>query len=638
MSLASIFHVSAFLLVVVVTFTLAQEQSTVVETTLGSVQGVRKTVNNRPVDVYYGIPFARPPVGDLRFKEPVPAEPWTGTRAAVEMPNSCFQSIDMEFNRFKGVEMWNPNTEMSEDCLYLNVWVPRGFGSTPPRTTMVWIYGGGFWAGTSTLTVYDATKLAATENVIVVSMNYRMGTLGFLYTNTTHAPGNMGLLDQVMALRWVHQNVDNFGGSPDSITIFGESAGAASVGFHLMSPLSMDYFSRAIMQSSSPLVDWGVTSNSKALRRSQDVAELVGCPAESASGMVECLRSKDAQNLTDTMWQVAEYWFDVPIAPVVDKHFLPDHPKNLMASGRIKNTEVIVGANKDEGLFFLLYAFKNEFPLDNSGQMSNSQFRDLVHSINFNADEKIDQAIIYKYFQSEVPQTRDSLRDIADDISGDAQFKCPVVDFATEYARSGHDVYLYSFEHRLSNNAWPEWTGVMHGYEVEAVFLLPEDTNYTQQDLDVASRMAAYWTRFAQSGDPNGQSDVWPKLTAETLDYLTITGDGDTVRQGLRHDTCGFRRTILPLLQQQGTICCSGTSIAFGSPASNTCNPSVTGAGRGVTGGIAVTFTGTVTVVSQTYSEIACQSIPTGGQQFLAPSRYTLAGVIMAFTYLFVMT
>ena len=320
----------------------------VVQTTLGPVQGLRKNVLNLgDVDVYYGIPYAAPPVGDLRFLPPQPAQPWTEVLTVTTPPNSCVQSIDTAFGQFPGVDMWNPNTPVSEDCLYINVWVPRGFpASQAPRATMVWIYGGGFFSGTSTLDVYDAYKLAAVENVIVFSLNYRLGVLGFLYTGTDDAPGNQGLLDQVQALEFIHNNLDNFGGNGTTITLFGESAGGASVGFHLLSPLSWPYFSRAIMQSGSPNSDFAIMPLPEATQRARTLAGVFDCQRESMAAMVGCLREVDAQNLTDSMWGLISYFFEVPLAPVVDGHFLPELPNDLLAKGEVKDAPLLIGINK----------------------------------------------------------------------------------------------------------------------------------------------------------------------------------------------------------------------------------------------------------------------------------------------------
>ena len=210
----------------------------VVETRDGLVRGFRKQVLGKSLDVFYGIPFATPPVGDLRFKKPLPVAPWQGVYNATRLPNSCPQESFNYFPGFRGEEMWNPNTPLSEDCLYLNIWVPSAFRQpVAPRTeVLVWIYGGSFMSGTSTLEVYDGDILSVESNLIVASMQYRVGAFGFLHLGTPEAPGNVGLFDQSLALKWLKDNIGFFGGNPDSLTIFGESAGASSVSVHFLSP------------------------------------------------------------------------------------------------------------------------------------------------------------------------------------------------------------------------------------------------------------------------------------------------------------------------------------------------------------------------------------------------------------------
>lgn len=190
----------------------------------GKVRGLIETsLTGKKVDAWFGIPYAQPPIGSLRFKRPHEPSMWQGIKNATKHPNTCFQILDGMFPNFSGSEMWNANTELSEDCLYLNVVVPR------PRpknaTVMVWIYGGGFYSGTSTLDVYDLRTLAAEENVIMVSMQYRVASLGFLYSGTDDAPGSVGLLDQNLALKWIHRNIHKFGGDRNKVCLFGESAG-----------------------------------------------------------------------------------------------------------------------------------------------------------------------------------------------------------------------------------------------------------------------------------------------------------------------------------------------------------------------------------------------------------------------------
>ncbi|XP_076439617.1 acetylcholinesterase-like [Babylonia areolata] len=487
---------TATLILLMMTSSTFAQQAEVVNTTLGHIQGLRKSVLGKEVDVYYGIPYAKPPLGKLRFKRPEPAEPWSDIMSTVTKPNTCFQTINTVFGTFPGVSMWNPVTPMSEDCLYLNVWVPRGFGSEPPRAAMVWIHGGSSNAGSSTLEMYDGSKLAATQNVIVATINYRLGPLGFLYTGTVDAPGNQGLLDQSLALKWVHANVERFGGRQTSITIFGESAGSFSVGLHLLSPLSRNYFTRAIMQSGSPAMEKFFISHSETIGKAQKLSAMFGCST------MQCMQQVDARNLTDAQWALLTGdVIDVPVPPVIDNYFVTAHPTTLLAEGAAKDTELLIGVNKDEGMYFLAFAFAPLFHWETPAAIPNDQLQGMVRDIVRNNDKAF-KAMWYEYVDRVVPAQRDSNWDIADDIVGDLNFKCPSVAFANAFASMGgrRDVYLYSFEHRLSNNPWPESMGMMHAYEIELVFGLPRDFNYTQEEEVLADRMMGYWTRFAETG------------------------------------------------------------------------------------------------------------------------------------------
>lgn len=272
----------------------------VVKTLLGRVRGMTaQSSTGKQVDVWNSIPFAQPPVGPLRFRHPRAMEPWEGVLDARKLPNSCWQTTDDFFGNFAGSAMWNTNTEKSEDCLYLSVTVPR------PRpknaTVMVWIFGGGFVTGTSTLEVYDPKILVSEESVIYVALQYRVASLGFLYFDRPGAPGNMGMFDQVAALQWVHSNIAFFGGNPNNITLFGESAGAASVSMHLLSPLSRNLFSQAIMQSGSATAPWAVVDKEDTILRGLRLAEAVGCPHSRANltNTLDCLLTINASTLVN---------------------------------------------------------------------------------------------------------------------------------------------------------------------------------------------------------------------------------------------------------------------------------------------------------------------------------------------------
>ena len=230
-----------------------------VKTKFGTVEGSFKTSEpgSRTFSSFEGIPYAQPPTGKLRFRHPRPAESWDNVLDTMNQPNSCVQMPDTMWPGFPGAEAWNTNTPQSEDCLYLNIVVPRPHPTN--AAVIIWIYGGGFWSGTTTLDLYDMRVMAATQNIIMVGIQYRVASLGFLYFPEEDVPGNAGMYDQLEAIRWVKNNIAKFGGNPNNITLMGESAGACSVSLHLLSPLSRNLFSQAIMQSASALAPWGVS-------------------------------------------------------------------------------------------------------------------------------------------------------------------------------------------------------------------------------------------------------------------------------------------------------------------------------------------------------------------------------------------
>ena len=230
-----------------------------------SIKGTKWNINGTNITAYLGIPYAKPPVGNLRFASPVVPDPWVGELDATKPPPTCWQYIFGGFDlENPAAKVWINNTEMSEDCLYLNVWTPGdGQELSTKLPVMVWIYGGGYFSGSSTLDVYDGRFLAALENVVVVSMQYRLGPFGFLYIKS-QVGGNMGLLDQQLALKWVQNYISLFNGDPNDVTIFGESAGAASVGLQYLAPSSRVLFKRFIMQSAGPLNRWALSTISDA--------------------------------------------------------------------------------------------------------------------------------------------------------------------------------------------------------------------------------------------------------------------------------------------------------------------------------------------------------------------------------------
>lgn len=527
------------------------EDDTIVTTKNGKIRGTRLPVLGGVVSAFLGVPYAQPPLGSLRFKKPQHLSKWPGVWNATRYANSCYQNTDQSFPGFQGSEMWNPNTALSEDCLYLNVWVP-----TPkPRnaSVMVWIYGGGFQTGTASLNVYDGKFLARVERVIVVSMNYRVGALGFLaLPGNPEAPGNMGLLDQQLALQWVQGNIAAFGGNPRSVTLFGESAGAGSVSLHLFSPRSHPLFTRAILQSGSSNAPWAVTPLHEARNRTLTLAKFVGCSSDNETAVIKCLRRKDPREILLHEIFVVPYdtLLSVNFGPTLDGDFLTDMPSALLQLGQLKKTQILIGVNKDEGTAFLVYGAPG-ISKDNSSLISRKEFEEGLKMLFPRVSDLGKEAILFHYVDWLDDQRPENYREALDDVLGDYNFICPALEFTKKFSELGNDAFFYFFDHRSSKIPWPEWMGVMHGYEIEFVFGLPLErrANYTRAEEILSRLMMKHWANFAKYGNPDGtQNNItsWPVFKSTEQKYLTLTKGSPRVNTKLRAQQCRFWTMFFP--------------------------------------------------------------------------------------------
>ncbi|KAI6173497.1 Carboxylic ester hydrolase [Aphelenchoides besseyi] len=539
---------------------------------------ITSTVHGKLVTNFYGIPFAEPPVGPLRFRKPKPKTPWRKPLNATVLPKSCIQSLDTYFGDFYGATMWNSNVETSEDCLYLNVYIPGNVQPDRKLAVMVWIYGGGFWSGCSTLDVYDASILAAEEEVIVVAMNYRVSLFGFLYLGTEQAPGNMGLHDQLLdtALKWVHANIDVFGGDPNRITLFGESAGAASVSLHMLSPRSTPYFHRAILQSGSATAPWAMENRQVALHRSVILYEYMKCGNMShdpnhwdMQRVYRCLMEATPEKLRDAEWSPVMEFADFPWVPVVDGDFIVESPQTSLKQGHFKHTQLLAGSNLDEAIYFIVYQLADVFPpSDFFTKHDFIKSRDVwLRSIsNLLPRQMLKsslalQAIIHEYEPEGFPPEPQRWVDSLDKMLGDLQFTCNVNEFALAHSMHGGDTYYYYFTHRATQQVWPKFMGVLHGYEINFIFGEPYNTqrfNYTKEEQELSSRFMRYWANFARDGDPNKNkdgtytTDTWPPYSSRTMDYMNLTVESDysngaqRIGHGPRRKECVFWKTLIP--------------------------------------------------------------------------------------------
>ena len=310
-----------------------------------------KSRDGKQFSAYLSIPYAEPPVGKLRFRAPIPAKAWNGNLNGT-IPHAMCPQI-------------NPSLEDSdvygdENCLFLNIYSPKTDKSDfNLRPVMIFIHGGGFFAGDAQL--YEPDYLLD-EDIVLVTINYRLGPLGFLSTGDEFIPGNNGLKDQALAIKWVYKNIEAFGGNPEEITIFGESAGAASVHLHMFSPQSQSYIKKAISQSgtTTDLQDKTVVK-----KYTEQIAQHLGCSTVNHTIMIECLRSTDANKIVKSERVFVEWDFQplLLFTPVIEADtqnaFLTEHPLNIVKSGKYLSIPWMTGVNSEEGLLKAAEIYKS---------------------------------------------------------------------------------------------------------------------------------------------------------------------------------------------------------------------------------------------------------------------------------------
>ncbi|KAG7499004.1 bile salt-activated lipase-like [Solea senegalensis] len=527
----------------------------VVYTEGGMVQGDNIRLGfRRHMDVFRGIPFADMPG---RFEKPKRHPGWDGVLKATEFRSRCLQ-VNLPMTGHRG----------SEDCLYLNVWVPHGSSVSTNLPVMVWIYGGGFLAGGSMGAnfldnyLYSGQEVADRGDVIVVTLGYRVGTLGFLSTGDSGIPGNYGLWDQQAAIAWVHRNIRVFGGDPNNITIFGESAGGASVSFQTLTPHNKGMFKRAISQSGVALCPWAVNKNPR--RFAEEVALKVNCPTD--HNMAACLKMTDPEQLTmaGTLSLISSP--DNPVvgnlllSPVIDGDFLPDQVHNLFHNAA--DVDYIIGVNDMDGHLFTAV----DIPSINS-QLVDTPIEDVRRLLASYTKEKgkagLDHAYAtYTSHWASNPD-RETVKKTAVAIGTDYIFLVPAqaaLYLHASNANTGRTYsYVFSEPNRMGGIAkpYPSWMGADHADDLQYVFGKPFSTplGYWPRHRDVSGYMIAYWTNFAKTGDPNrGGLDVpvtWPLFTSTGHKFVDIhakMNNNNALGQKMRLRYVNFWTSVLPNL------------------------------------------------------------------------------------------
>ena len=472
------------------------------------------------IRAYLGIPYAAPPVGDLRWRPPQAPDSWQGVRTCVRYGPSCPQPLGDGLSLF-------PLGETDEDCLYLNVWTPAGGAAggsegaadgagdgAQPLPVMVWIHGGGFSTGSGSLDVYSGMNLARL-GVVVVTINYRLGPLGFLAhpelsaEDPSGASGDYGLLDQIAALEWVRENAAAFGGDPENVTAFGESAGGMSICDLMVSPPAEGLFARAIVQS-GPFDSSGagmdaVRPLAEAEETGRELSRRLGC--DEAPDELAALRAVPVGRLLRAAERtVPRGPGGLGFVPVIDGVVLPGDPAALFAAGELHDVDLLVGANADEANLFLL----------GMRGATAAQLTTYVRGLY----EPDDDAVL-ELFPDDAHGSRQAALSKAVTVMG---FVAPARFAAASVAEAGGDAYLYHFARRPPAVGD---LGAFHGLEIPYVFgnpvLVLDVTGGVDGELSRA--MMRYWVSFARDGDPNAAGPGDP--AASTAGDGTSGGQDD---------------------------------------------------------------------------------------------------------------
>lgn len=488
-----------------------------VETRAGTVRGELRA----PVSIWKGIPYAAPPIGDLRFRPPQPPTPWTGERDATKFGTVAAQSRDPAISMMSGI---GDKVVSGEDCLTLNVFSPGA--DHAKRPVVVWIHGGAFIMGSGSTPLYHGTSFAALHDIVVVTINYRLGLFGLLYLGDLapgYEEGNAALLDQIAALRWVKDNIAAFGGDPDRVTVMGESAGAISIGSLLAMPAARGLFHRAILQSGAAALSPQTREDMTATTRY--VLGELGVTAGDLAAVPEARLLAVQEKLSRQKGLGA-------FAPYVDGVTVPELPITSVRAGAAAGIPLLLGSNRDEWTLFEVFL----------GDRTITPFEAPLRArLGATVDE------LLAIYQRERPGR--TTRHAWLDLIGDVAFRIPAIRLAEAQSEHQRAVYMYRFD--WASPAIGGRLGAAHGLDLPFVWnridlpaskiLLGEAAESAQP---LATQIHAAWAAFIRTGDPNGGGlPAWPVYDAARRQTLLIDRTSSVV-----DDPGGIARALFPEL------------------------------------------------------------------------------------------
>lgn len=528
---------------------LSAHKPTSVQTTSGLLAGFRsKAGHHHHVTQFLGVPYAQPPVGPLRFAAPQPLLADAASREldASRHGPSCYQPAHMKELMSNFLDHETADSEMSEDCLTLNVYVPdvQDSGRLP---VIVWIPGEGF--DYAVARQFDGSYLAQHSNSIVVTVNYRVSSFGFLSTLTPEAPGNVGLLDQRVALKWVRKNIAHFGGNPRKVTIMGRFTGSMSVSVHLATPIKEKLFEKAVMQSGIAVGDY--VFDSSPLNTTRKLAGSLGCLRDTIVDMVTCLQEVAAPELLRATSQLGQFF-----KPVFDGELVVEEPLEAVKKGRHQAADVIIGTNQNEGslCFLTLQYLKSAFfERLTQNRLTVQDVADMIqfHLRDFNV---VDNDVLSKLVQHEYhyQHIKEGLRAQYVQFCGDMYIAAHAEQMARLLAHHKKgSVYVYQFAHRPSFSRQPEFIGAAHGDDVLfALGLVLKQSDLPEPEVLLSTKMTAALGSFALNSNPSLAMELqWPEYTEESELVMHFSTAGCTARRSTLNRAVAFWHDIVPLVK-----------------------------------------------------------------------------------------